>query len=278
MNEYQYNLTVTTQGPIYPPSEIMNVNGDFVVIGQIPISDNELIWDKKIVSKNTTIPEKGGIVKYDIVKSIDEISEEELKKTILYTLPLPLPCNNHGMLFAPEQRPEANSDIRSSLPLNEGYIHDYREADGKRNLKPLSLYDWMQAQGEIKVIVNDDNSLTKFVIKCERLVPNSLYTIMSLREHDFDIKNPTRPGPLGIPNVMMTDEEGSGTYWAELNNPFPLKTEGSNRIINIIILFMSCRQSYGGSIGLYGLGGDIHAHLKLKYGELDRIKPVITDK
>lgn len=271
MKEYKYDLTVTTQGPIYPPSEIMDENGDFVVIGQVPVNDNELIWDKKIVSKNTKTPEKGSIAKYDIVKKIDDISDEELKKTILYTLPLPLPCNNYEMLFAPEQRPEANEDIRDSLPLHEGYIHDYRKIDGKRNIKPISLYDWMQAQGEIKVIVND-NSLVKFVIKCEKLVPNSLYTIMSLREHDFDIKDPTRPGPLGVPNIMMTDEEGRGTYWAELDNPFPLKKEGSNRIINIIILFMSCRQSYGGSIGLYGLGGDIHAHLKLKYGELDRVQ------
>ena len=32
---------------------------------------------------------------------------------------------------------------------------------------------------------------------------------------------------------------------------------------------MSSRQSYGGAIGLYGLGGDIHAHLKLKVRSFD---------
>ena len=265
-----YSLVVTTQGPLYPPAEVVDKNGNFIVVGQIPTSSG-VIWSQAIVSKDTLLPKFGEICPYTIVQNLEGLSSEELEKIVFYTLPLPIPKNNYQMLFAPEQSPNANSVTRESLPLHEGYIFDYREIDGKRNIPPINLYTWLQAEGKLEVVISNDKKSARFNFNFKNLIPNSLYTVMSLREQDLLVTNPTRPGPLGIPNVFTTDSVGNATYWAELSNPFPEKKENSNRIINIIVLFMSSRQSYGGAIGLYGLGGDIHAHLKLPTKSFDNL-------
>jgi len=47
-------------------------------------------------------------------------------------------------------------------------------------------------------------------------------------------------------------------------DPFPDSSrENANRIINVVVLWMSYQSNYGGAIGWFGLGGDIHAQLKL---------------
>jgi hypothetical protein len=106
------------------------------------------------------------------------------------------------------------------------------------------------------------------------LIANSLYTVMALRELDLDPVGPTRPGPLGVPNVFVTDERGDGTYRATLPNPFPAASERSNRIVNVVVLWMSYQRSYGGAIGEFGLGGDIHAQLKLKLPSLHELTTI----
>lgn len=35
MQTQTYQLSLTTQGPLYPPSEVMDENGNFIVIGAI---------------------------------------------------------------------------------------------------------------------------------------------------------------------------------------------------------------------------------------------------
>ncbi|AYA41086.1 hypothetical protein HZS38_12000 [Xenorhabdus nematophila] len=257
-----YNLAVTTQGPIYPPSEVVDAYGNFVVIGQIA-TDEGIYWGCAIVDKNSPLPPYGNIKSYHIIQNLNDLSEESLEKIVLYTLPLPLPMNNYPMIFAPEQRPNTVHDKRSSRPLHEGYIADFREVDGRRKLQPITLKDWMKAKGTLTVTLSKDKRSARFDFTFNHLIPHSVYTVMSLRERDLAPKNPSRPGPLGIPNVFITDDNGNATYWAELPNPFPVKGEERNRVINIVVLFMSCQQSFGGAIGLYGLGGDIHAHLKL---------------
>lgn len=258
-----YRLAVTTQGPLYPPAEVMDANGNFVVIGQI-IRETETCWGAAIVSNESPLPPFGQFQPYTIVTELGEMSEVLLEKIVLHTLPLPLPMNNYPMLFAPEQCPEASTIVRDSLPLHEGYIADYRETDGRRKLPAITLAEWLKASGELTVTLSTDKKSAIFDFSFKNLVPHSVYTVMSLREKDLAIESPSRPGPLGIPNVFVTDAKGSAEFWAELPDPFPPQSEDSNRIINVVVLFMSSQQSYGGAIGLHGLGGDIHAHLKLK--------------
>lgn len=268
LSSQKYRLAATTQGPLYPPAEVMDQKGNFVVIGMVP-GNNGLEWQSVIVAADSPLPAFGETAPYKVLYDIETLSQEELRNIILHTLPLPVPLNNYGMLFAPEQRPQANTESRPSLPLHEGYIADYRSSDGKRQIPPVTLADWMRAEGILEVLLSEDRRRALFKFSFRHLVPDSVYTVMSLREKDLAAENPSRPGPLGIPNVFITDHNGNADYWAELPDPFPAHERNENRVINVVVLYMSSRQSYGGAIGLYGLGGDIHAHLKLKSRSFD---------
>ncbi|WP_327253781.1 hypothetical protein [Streptomyces sp. NBC_01244] len=266
-----YELSLTTQGPTYPPSEVMDEDGNFIVIGRVNRAGSDgrtrSEWGAAIVAADSPVPPFGENHPYTIVKELplnpDELSAEDRARE-LHTLPLPLPCANYPMVFAPEQCPDADLVRRPSYPFHAVPIPDLRPEDGPKVTTPITLGQWVRARGQLEVSVTDDERAAQFFFEFSDLIPNSVYTIMSLREHDLDPAGPTRPGPLGVPNVFVTDEAGNSTYRAVMPNPFPAPgTPGANRIINIVVLWMSYQQSYGGAIGWFGLGGDIHAQLKL---------------
>jgi hypothetical protein len=269
--ERYYPLTVTTQGPLYPPSEICNKEGDFIVIGALneAASDGSIkhSWGAAIVSQDSPVPEFGAALPYEIVKRLDLNDLGADSEQVLFTLALPLPCNNYPMLFAPQQCPDAHTAVRRRLPLHDA-IPDFRAEDGRQHSQPITLGQWVKASGELRVRIEEDGEHAVFDLSMQHLVPLSLYTVMSLRAFDLRPSNPTRPGPLGIPNCFVTDRWGQATYTARLANPFP-HTNNGNRIINIVVLFMSTQASYGGAIGLHGLGGDVHAQLKLMNNSFD---------
>lgn len=274
MRSQSYQLSLTTQGPTYPPSEVMNKDGDFVVIGRVnrpgPEGHVRSEWGSAIVSADSPLPPHGDNVPYRIVRELPD-SPGALKQSdrdmVLYTLPLPLPCNNYPMLFAPDQRPDAHAVRRPSFPFHEVPIPDLRPEDGRKVAEPVTLGQWVEAQGWLEVAVVDGGHDAEFRFEFSGLIPDSMYTVMSLREHDLAPAptGPFRPGPLGIPNVFMADSAGKANYRATLPNPFPAQgAPGPRRIVNIVLLWMSYQQNYGGAIGFYGLGGDIHAQLKLQ--------------
>ena len=263
-----FELSITTQGPTYPPSEVMDENGDFIVIGRV----NKLVdgkvesnWGNAIVSTKSEMPPFGKQLPYDIVKPLDLTPGSADLEKVLYTLPLPLPINNYPIIFAPEQLPNSFDMVRESVAFHKATPPDYRIEDGLREMAPVTLGNWIKASGEVTITVSPNQKSARFDFEFEKLIPNTLYTIMSLRETDLDpVRGPTRPGPLGIPNAFITDNDGNGTFWAELPNPFPsVEKEGHNRVINVILLWMSTQMSNGGALGLYGLGGDVHAQLKM---------------
>ncbi|MFC5428880.1 hypothetical protein ACFPTO_08725 [Paraburkholderia denitrificans] len=260
-------LAVTTQGPLYPPSEICDAEGNFVVVGAIPRkkSDGKVTteWGAAIVSSESPVPPFGEIAPYTILRmlSLDSLGADA--GCILHTLPLPLPCTNYQMIFAPEQCPDAHNFVAPSRPLHDA-VPDFRVEDGRQNPHPITPGQWVKAGGQVTVDVDTDGIHATFCIEMDGLVPLSLYTVMSLREFDLRKSAPTRPGPLGIPNCFVTDEKGHARYVARMRNPFPAPGTG-NRIVNIVVLFMSTQASYGGAIGLHGLGADIHAQLKIPH-------------
>jgi hypothetical protein len=179
------------------------------------------------------------------------------------------------MLFAPEQRPDAHDVRRPSYPLHGAPIPDLREEDGPKVREPITLGQWVKARGQLEVHVPAHGRGADFSFAFTGLIPDSLYTVMSLREHDLDPAGPTRPGPLGVPNAFISDSNGMAHYRASLPNPFPAPgTPGANRVINVVVLWMSYQQNYGGAIGHFGLGGDIHAQLKMRgpsFGEFTTV-------
>lgn len=251
-------LKLTTQGPPYPPSEIMDADGNFVVIGNIVQEDGTMRWGNAIVAVDSPLPEFGKLLPYRVVR---ELTARDLATSdaVLYTLSLPLPCHNYPPTFAPDQLPNAAQLVRPSLPLHDAYIPDYRECDGRKVKKPITLSQWCRAEGDMTVTVRESEAEFEFTFS--GLIPNSLYTVMGLRSHEIKAPSPVRPGPLGIPNVLIADADGNGRYSAVLDNPFPVGPD-ANRLIDVILLWMSSQMSYGGAIGLHGLGGDVHAQLK----------------
>jgi len=265
----RYDLSVTTQGPLYPPSEVMDEEGNFIVIGALNRrrSDGKVItdWGRAIVKVGSPVPLFGESAPYTIIEEFGEEIPPHVGDKVLHTLPLPLPCANYPMLFAPEQYPTANSEQRPSYPFHKTPIPDALPEHGRQLVDPVRLKDWMTAKGQLDLTVTRDGRSAEFDFDFKGLIPNSLYTVMSLREKDLNADGPTRPGPLGIPNVFVTDRGGAGKFYARLPNPFPEPgTSGANRVVNVVVLWMSYQLSHGGAIGRYGLGGDIHAQLKLR--------------
>lgn len=274
-----HELSLTTQGPTYPPSEVMDRHGNFIVIGRINRRDPDggviSEWSRAIVSASSPLPSFGENRPYDIVRDLPEHLSPDDGDMVLHTLPLPLPCNNYPMVFAPEQCADANLVIRPSYAFHEVPIPDLRSEDGQKVTQPITLGQWCKARGQLQVRVSDDRRSAQFRFEFSGLIPDSLYTVMSLQQRDLDPGGPTRPGPLGVPNAFVTDEQGAGRYRAVLPNPFPLaNTHGANRIVNVVVLWMSYQMNRGGAIGWFGLGGDIHAQLKLRspgFSELETI-------
>lgn len=278
MDRNTYNLDITTQGPLYPPSEVMDEDGNFVVIGAINRSVGDGIeteWGRAIVAADSLVPRFGDRAPYRIIETFGEDLPSHIGGKILHTLPLPLPCSNYPMLFAPEQYPAANGERRQSHAFHETPIPDLEPAHGRRLRTPVRLADWVTASGALSLSLINGGSAARFAFEFERLLPNSLYTLMTLRERDLDPLAPTRPGPLGVPNVFVTDGDGRATYDAILPDPFPeLGREGANRVINVVVLWMSYQMSHGGAIGRFGLGGDIHAQLKFRERMFDDFRTV----
>ncbi len=263
-----HELAVTTQGPLYPPSEVMDQDGNFIVIGRLNRRAEDgtvrAEWGSAIVAADTPCPPFGENAPYTIREELGLPLPERLARTVLHTLPLPLPCNNYPMVFAPEQVPGAASARRPSFPFHATPIPDLRANDGRRRTAPITLGEWVRARGSVTVSVSDDGRDGCFAFGFADLIPDSLYTVMALRAHDLDPRHKTRPGPLGVPNVFVTDAQGSASYAARMPGAFPDPDQpGANRIVNVVVLWMSYQMSHGGAIGLFGLGGDIHAQLKL---------------
>src|SRR5689334_741539 len=90
-----YDLSVTTQGPLYPPSEIVDENGDFVVIGRVnrpgPDGGTVSAWGGAVVSPDSPLPPLGQNLPYDIVRELDLTDPTGPDAQVqLFTLPLPL--------------------------------------------------------------------------------------------------------------------------------------------------------------------------------------------
>ncbi|WP_226872450.1 hypothetical protein [Microbispora sitophila] len=264
-----YELSMTTQGPLYPPSEVMNADGHFVVIGGInrarPGGGVVTEWGGAIVAPDSELPPFGQNAPYRIVRELPADLSDADRAMVLHTLPLPLPCNNYPMVFAPEQLPEPLSVVRPSYPFHQVPIPDLQPEDGPKVLEPITLGQWVKAAGVLTISLVEGDTAADFHGEFTGLIPNTLYTVMAIRARDMRPDGRAHPSPLGVPNVLMADQKGEASYHARLPNPFPAPgtAQAQNRIVNVVLLWMSYQQNYGGAIGRFGLGGDVHAQLKL---------------
>jgi hypothetical protein len=264
-----YDLSMTTQGPLYPPSEVMNADGDFVVIGGVNRERNGAVateWGSAIVAADSPLPAFGSNLPFRIIRELPAELGAADRDMVLCTLPLPLPCSNYPAVFAPQQLPDPFSVVLPSYPFHQVPIPDLQPEDGPRLTEPVTLGQWVQAAGRLTVTLNDSATAADFAADFSGLIPGSLYTVMSVRLRDLRPGGPAHPSPLGVPNVLVTDAKGVGHYEARLPNPFPARDapDADLRIVNVILLWMSHQRNYGGAIGRHGLGGDVHAQLRMR--------------
>lgn len=114
LRSQKYRLAATTQAAL-PPAEVMD--GRVILSWLAWCGDNGLQWRSVIVSPDSPLPAFGEVAPYNILCDLEKMPQDALKDIILHTLPLPIPMNNYRMVFAPEQRPQANNEIRPGLPL-----------------------------------------------------------------------------------------------------------------------------------------------------------------
>ncbi|MEE8587017.1 MAG: hypothetical protein V3T83_19425 [Acidobacteriota bacterium] len=106
---------------------------------------------------------------------------------------------------------------------------------------PITLGDWLLAEGQAVFKCKDGNAPTAD-IKVRNLIPNRLYTFWAIFSN-----NPPGSGAVpfgGAPNVIMTDENGDGRLYRELNFcPLSVTPEGA-QLDYIVVVLHSDQQVY----------------------------------
>ncbi len=326
-------LLPITQAPLWPPSEILDQNGDFLVIGQVltEIAPGVIVPipnQAALVSKETVPPlDSRGVedytnvlgAPYRVIRHLDLRPGSPDLDLQLYTVSfgpfegsfsggprMPMegesPYNlNSSPPLCPELFPTPSQRLtfkRPSFPLHAtpiagfqgdqvaydvvtGTPYDPRTASGPgcgtgcsgenpadvRRTTPVTLGEYLKAKGEVKVTLSQYNSeigaytAARFDFSFKHLLPNSVYTIWAVRANMMRPRPELRlPTPLGLPNIVVTDKEGTATFSTELPNPFPDPTTDDKglRVIGLSIGFHSDFQTWGACPTRLGPGADTH--------------------
>ncbi len=126
---------------------------------------------------------------------------------------------------------------------------------------PITLADWLDAKGFASVRCVNNTATVRLSVA--GLVPNRLYTVWAIFGGDALI-----PRPLGgVPNVLTTDEHGSGRFERTLVS-CPLEpAAGEARMLLIDIVLHSDQQVYGDvpDLPFAGLITGIITHTQLEF-------------
>lgn len=159
------------------------------------------------------MPGFGVNLPYQIAHELAPELAPEDAALVLHTLPLPLPCNNYPMLFAPEQCPGAAAMRKPSYPFHQVPIPNLRESDGLKLRRPVTLGQWVAARGRLRVSLTEDERSARFDFSFTGLIPDSLYTVMSLRQHDLDPARLSRPWATTAPTFQCLSWWASRSPW-----------------------------------------------------------------
>jgi hypothetical protein len=329
-------LPNTTQGPFWPPSEILNKDGNFILVGQVmtQISPGTFLPvpnQAVLVSKDTVPPlDKNGVedpsnwfgAAYKVVRPLDLSPASADLDTILYSDSFGPVVGPHGRApripRAGDSRYNLNGDYeacpevfpsesqkttytRPSYPLHmvpvwgfqgdgvlydvdTGEPHDAHAATGpgcpfdgcpgednvdSRRTQPITLGDWLKAQGTVKITathfdaVRNGYTHARFEFKLRNMLPNALYSVWAVRPRVIPTPDRERRpvGPLGVPNVFVTDADGNTDGVIEVPNPFPEQDTDDRgmRIIALSMVYHSDQQTWGACFDRFGPGISAHA-------------------
>jgi hypothetical protein len=134
------------------------------------------------------------------------------------------------------------SNFQKIPPITEAEQYTQFKHGQAFPFKPIKLRDWLRAKG--KAVIKCENGKAPVVmLKMRRLIPNRFYSVWAFFEEEspqFPMKSfgPVRPLG-GVPNMMVSDYSGNGTFERELNFcPMDLE-EYELPLSNIFIMYHS---------------------------------------
>ncbi|MFZ4700143.1 MAG: hypothetical protein ACOYMG_08815 [Candidatus Methylumidiphilus sp.] len=326
-------LPNATQGPLWPPSELVDKDGNFVVVGTglietapgvvAPMPNQALL-----VSKNTVPPLNSAGKEdfsnpigapYKVIRPLNlSPGSADLKKE-LYTVSFGpfsgdfgggqrIPAASDSLYNLNMARPsclevfptesQKFTFTRPSFPLSKAPVNGFQGdqiaydidtgkpydpmttsgpgcGDGcpgennadQRSTSPITLGDWLKADGKVKITLTQYNghlkayTAARFDLDFKKLRPNSVYTVWAVRKNAMLPRPDERlPTPLGVPNTFTSDNNGNGHLTVNLKNPFPdpATDDKGLRIMVLAVVYHSDYQNWGACPAHFGPGVDVH--------------------
>jgi hypothetical protein len=354
--QVRIKLPVSTQGPMWPPAEVTDDDGNFIVVGNL----------LKEVSPGMIgmVPQQAAIVSKDTVPPLDANGKEDpdnwFGATHRVVRPLDLSPGSPDLnivlrsnSFGPQGTGKSpripregdsaynlNGDLtvckevfpsdsqkdqytRPRFPLHQvpilgfqgdnvaydvdtGAAYDPKTASNdpscaatgcsgedavdQRRTQPITLGDWLKSEGSVNIHLTKKNAQGQFThaefkFELRNMLPNSVYTVWGVRMRQIPIPNVwTRRDidPLSMPNIIVTDSNGSGEATFEVPNPFPdpkTDTQGL-RLIALSVVYHSDHQTWGGCFSRFGPGVDVHVVFNTMNAPaaMPGTMPTLTDK
>jgi|SRR5579872_3777245 len=141
-----------------------------------------------------------------------------------------------------------------------------------RREESITLGEWLKAEVWLTITLTNFKkgavggayTAARFDVQAKHLLPNSIYAVMMIRASQFK-PSPLRkiPDTSVLPNIMVTDWQGSGRLSRIIPNPFPdpATDDASLRIVGIGIGFKPDFAVWGAYPFRLNPGADIHAQV-----------------
>lgn len=326
----------TTQGPLWPPSNAADENGDFIlanglVLRQAPDGTVFPSIGSVIVSKDTVPPlDADGREDfrnpfgshYTIVRELDLSPGSPDLDLVVYTQSYGPPEGDFGGgprvpmegksqynlnsfplaggFPCPEVFPAASQRFtykRESYPFyrnppigfqGDGVAFDIDTGEeyvprtkvgpdcppegclGEDELdffreEPITLGEWMKAVAWVRIQLLDWNdevqayTAARFDVKAKNLVPNRVHQIMAVRQNVLQPRPIyKRPDPVMLPQILVSDSNGRGTWEGTAPNPFPHPDEDPEgaRVLGTSLGLRADQMTWGGCTMRFAPGVD----------------------
>jgi len=131
--------------------------------------------------------------------------------------------------------------VRGILEAEEMELSQAEPAD------PVTLDRWMKARGRLEVTCSEDGEARARIV-ATNLLPNRYYQALEWFQSEKDSRLIAIPGILGgLPDALMTDENGSAILETEMNHCLPESSDDASPSINVMLVYHTNHRSFGGA-------------------------------
>jgi hypothetical protein len=157
-----------------------------------------------------------------------------------------------------------------------------------RREEPITLGEWIRAEVYLTITLTNFKGVkgqgggytaARFDVQARNFLPNSIYVMAMIRQNQFEPR-PIRklPDSSVLPNILVTDAEGSARLSRVIPHPFPdPATDGAGlRIVGVGVGFKSDFTVFGACPVRFGAGVDIHAQVTSFAAGITSLTPFVT--